>query len=91
MQAEYVWGLFVSDSGNNRFPNYYPVGIFLTREMAMEQLKELTKEHDYEIAKLPINKFFGYIDKKGILKDGIGDLHHEHYQFKTDPDTTIPS
>jgi hypothetical protein len=70
-------GIFVSDT-NASFPNYYPVGIFSTREMALEQLKELTREHNYEIVKLPIDTFFGYIDRKGALKDGVGELHHEH-------------
>ncbi|MGZ4107604.1 MAG: hypothetical protein ACXVO1_09730 [Tumebacillaceae bacterium] len=84
MELDHLWGVFVCAGSSKGFPNYYPVGVYTTREKAVELLNGLTREHNYEIVKLPIDTFFGHINKKGNLSDGIGCLHHEHYPFRSD-------
>ncbi|GMA63776.1 hypothetical protein GCM10025859_42160 [Alicyclobacillus fastidiosus] len=51
MKTEYIWGLFVVDE-RTQFPNYYPIGIFSTREKALNQLRKLAKEYDYELVRV---------------------------------------
>jgi hypothetical protein len=76
--TEIVWGLFIA-KGNHEFPNFYPIGFYSAREKAIEEIVSLPKHYHYQMFEIPIDKFFGYLDKKGNVKSGVGMLRHEHF------------
>lgn len=42
MQEVHVWGIFVADN-SGRFPNFFPIGIYTTREKALEEINDRGK------------------------------------------------
>lgn len=67
-------------TNNFKFPNFYPIGLYSSKEKAIiEEIESLSKDYYYQLFEIAIDQFFGYLDKKGVLKSGIGVLRHEHY------------
>ena len=77
-----VWVIFITIKGN-RFPNFFPIGVYSTEAKAKEQLKTLSKDNNYQLFKFPIDEFFGYFNKNGELV-GMDKVNHGHYHFKDD-------
>jgi hypothetical protein len=74
---EYVWAIFVAENTSG-FPNFYPVGLFTSREKAVKELEALQKDMNYQLLKLPINRMFPYFHKKSGKIVGMDGIHHEH-------------
>ncbi|WP_438491913.1 hypothetical protein [Paenibacillus sp. IHBB 3054] len=81
MINEFVWGIFVAD-GPNGFPNFFPIGIYTTREAAIKEIETLPKENNYQLLRMPINNSFAYYHKKSGKLVGMDGIHHEHFHFK---------
>lgn len=77
----FIWGIFVSD-GNKRFPNFFPIALYETRERAIEVLQELPKDMNYDLLRLPLNHNFAYFHKKSGELVGMDGIYHEHFHFK---------
>jgi hypothetical protein len=75
-----VWVIFVANSGN-RFPNFFPIGVYTTEMKANEALKILPKDNNYQLFQFPVDEFFGYFNKKGELV-GMEEVNHSHYHYK---------
>ncbi|WP_308639593.1 hypothetical protein [Paenibacillus silvisoli] len=85
MDDRVVWGIFVANSSNSKlFPNFFPVGMYTTRELAINQLEALPKENNYQLLRMPINKDFAYLHKKSGKIVGMNAIHHEHFHYKND-------
>ncbi|WP_336773222.1 hypothetical protein [Paenibacillus sp. MMO-58] len=80
LEDTFIWGIFVTDSSKT-FPNFFPVGLYTTRELAMQQLESMSKEYNYHLLKMPINKDFSYYHRKSGKLVGMDGIHHEHYHF----------
>ncbi|MFC4304352.1 hypothetical protein [Cohnella boryungensis] len=80
---EYVWAIFVAENKSS-FPNFYPVGLFTSREKAVKELEGLQKDMNYQLLKLPINRMFPYFHKKSGKIVGMDGIHHEHIHFRED-------
>lgn len=76
--TEIIWGLFIAED-NHKFPNFYPIGFYSSKAKAIIEIESLSKDYHYQLFEIPVDHFFGYLDKKGVLKSGIGALRHEHY------------
>ncbi|WP_284640809.1 hypothetical protein [Paenibacillus silviterrae] len=63
MDKDVMWGIFVSEDVN-RFPNYFPIAFYETREKAVEVIQGLPKDLNYDLLKLPLNSIFAYFHKK---------------------------
>lgn len=74
-----VWLLCLA-SDTARFPNLSVLGVFTTRDKAMEVLSTLPKENEYLLYQTPLDSFIGHYLKTGKLKDGMGQLRHEHFE-----------
>jgi hypothetical protein len=83
MEMDYIWAIFVAE-GTGGFPNFYPIGVYTLRERAVENLKELPKDKNYQLLRLPINAMFPYYHKKSGKLIGMNAIHHEHYHYKDD-------
>ncbi|TBL79751.1 hypothetical protein [Paenibacillus thalictri] len=81
--SNFVWTIFVVDN-SGRFPNFYPVGLFTTREKALEEMQLLPKDMNYQLLRFPINRLFAYYHKKTGKLIGMDDIYHEHVHFKDD-------
>lgn len=81
MTNGYVWGIFVAD-GTAIFPNFFPIGIYTTRELAMNEVNALPRDHNYQVLRMPLNKSFDYLHKKSGKLVGMDAIHHEHFHFK---------
>lgn len=81
MVETYVWGIFVADNTKS-FPNFFPVGIFTTRESALNQIESMPRDNNYQLLRLPINNDFSYYHKKNGKLIGMDAIHHEHFHFK---------
>lgn len=81
MRNDYVWGIFVADVTTD-FPNFFPIGIYTTRDLAVNEVKALPKDHNYQLMRMPLNTNFGYFHKKSGKLVGMDAIHHEHYHFK---------
>lgn len=67
-----VWGILVV-SETQRFPNFFPIGIYSIREKEEQELENLPKDNNYQLLRFPLNKFFGYYNKNRDIvgMDGI--------------------
>jgi hypothetical protein len=81
MLEDVLWGIFVSE-GTGRFPNFFPIAIYTTKEKALEDIKGLPKDLNYDLLRLPLNRNFAYYHKKTGKLVGMNDIYHEHYHFK---------
>lgn len=79
-----VWVIFVTKNGN-RFPNFFPIGVYSTEAKAKEQLEKLPKDNNYQLFKFPVDEFFGYFNKNGELV-GMDGLNHWNYHYKDELD-----
>jgi hypothetical protein len=79
---DYVWAIFVAES-TNRFPNFFPIGVYTNEIKAKQELEGLPKDNNYQLFKFPTDQFFGYFNKKGELV-GMDKVNHWHYYFKDD-------
>ncbi|MEK3659662.1 hypothetical protein NSQ29_08850 [Paenibacillus sp. FSL F4-0236] len=83
MPNDYVWGIFVADASTD-FPNFFPVGIYTTRELAINEVEALPRDHNYQLFRMPLNNNFAYYHRKSSKLVGMDTIHHEHYHFKDD-------
>ncbi|NQX70446.1 hypothetical protein HQN90_30330 [Paenibacillus alba] len=81
MDKDVIWGIFVSED-IKRFPNFFPVGLYTTREKAVEVIQGLPKDVNYDLLKLPLNLNFAYFHKKTGKLVGMNGIYHEHFHFK---------
>ncbi|WP_153978842.1 hypothetical protein [Paenibacillus xylanilyticus] len=63
MTNDYVWGIFVADR-TAAFPNFFPIGIYTTRELALNEVNALPRDHNYQVLRMPLNQNFAYSHKK---------------------------
>jgi hypothetical protein len=75
-----VWVIFVSIN-ENRFPNFFPIGVYSTEKKAKEQLEKLPKDNNYQLFKFPVDEFFGYFNKNRELI-GMDRVNHWHFDYK---------
>lgn len=54
MPNGYVWGIFVVDASSG-FPNFFPIGIYTTRELAINELEALPRDQNYQLLRMPLN------------------------------------
>lgn len=74
-----VWLLcLISDRGT--FPNLSVLGVFATKERAEQTLRTLPRDNRYNLYRAYIDTFCGFFTKDAKLKDGMGQLYHEHYE-----------
>lgn len=66
-------------SADRSFPNLSVLGIYTTEEAATSVLRTLPRENRYNLYRAPVDKFFGFFTEGGELKDGMGQLWHEHF------------
>lgn len=83
MPNDYVWGIFVADVSTG-FPNFFPIGIYTTRELAINEVEALPRDHNYQLLRMPLNNNFAYYHRKSSKLVGMDTIHHEHYHFKDD-------
>jgi len=83
MTEECVWAIFVAESTTG-FPNFYPVGVYTSRESSVKELDALPKDMNYQILKLPLNQLFPYYHKKSGKLVGMDNISHEHFHFRDD-------
>ncbi|WP_169091665.1 hypothetical protein [Paenibacillus sp. PL91] len=81
LEGTFVWGIFVADS-SKLFPNFFPVGLYTTRELAIKQIETMPREYNYQLLQMPINKDFTYYHKKNGKLVGMNAIHHEHFHYK---------
>ncbi|MBA2937192.1 hypothetical protein HZF08_02655 [Paenibacillus sp. CGMCC 1.16610] len=81
MDKDFMWGIFVSED-IKRFPNFFPIGFYASRELAVEEIQGLPKDVNYDLLKLPLNRNFAYFHKKSCKFVGMDGIYHEHYHFK---------
>ena len=81
LNEEYVWGIFVASS-TERFPNFYPIALYMTREKAIEDIERLPRNMNYHLLQLPLNRNFAYYHKKSGKLVGMNDIYHEHFHYK---------
>ncbi|MEQ7053998.1 hypothetical protein ABN764_25530 [Paenibacillaceae sp. P-4] len=80
MDDTFVGGIFVADS-SKPFPNFFPVGLSTTRELAINQIEAMPRDNNYQLLRMPINKDFSYFQKSGKIV-GMDAIHHEHFHYK---------
>jgi len=78
---DYVWGIFVADE-KDAFPNFFPIGIYTTRELALNEVNDLPRERNYQLLRMPLNNNFAYFHKKTGKLVGMDAIHHEHFHFR---------
>lgn len=71
-----VWGLFVADRLKS-FPNFYPVGLYTSRDQAIEAMTPLPPGQSYQLFQLPIDHYFGFRNRRGELC--MDSLPHWHF------------
>lgn len=79
--TEFVWGIFVADA-SAPFPNFFPIGMYHTREEAVKEIHTLPRDHNYQLLRLPLNHNFAFYHKKTGKLAGMDSIHHEHFHFK---------
>lgn len=84
MNEQFVWGIFVA-ANTERFPNFYPIALYVTREKAVEDIESLPKDMNYQLLKLPLNYNFAYYHKKSGKLVGMEAIHHEHFPAHSAP------
>lgn len=83
MANQYVWAIFVAES-KGAFPNFYPIGMFATRDQAITELEALPKDMNYQLLSLPMNRMFAYYHKKSGKLVGMDRIQHEHFNYKNE-------
>lgn len=83
VRGEFIWGIFVADN-TGRFPNFFPIALYTTRDEALEDIYSLPKDTNYQLLKLPLNRNFAYYHKKSGKLVGMDNVYHEHFQFESD-------
>lgn len=76
-----VWAIFVAEE-MGRFPNFYPIAVYTTREKAIEDLDGLPRDVNYQLLELPLNQNFAYYHKKSGKLVGMDAIYHEHFHYK---------
>jgi hypothetical protein len=79
-KTDHVWVIFVAKN-TNRFPNFFPIGVYTTEVKAKQELQDLPNDNNYQLFKFPVDEFFGYFNKKGELV-GMDIGNHWNYHFK---------
>lgn len=74
-----VWLLCLT-SERTVFPNLSVLGVCTTKDKALELLSTLPKQNTYIMYRAPLDQFFGFYKRTGELKDGMGQLYHEHFE-----------
>lgn len=85
MPNDYVWGIFVAET--TAFPNFFPLGIYTTRELAVNEFKDLPRDHNYQLLRMPLNHNFAYYHKKSGKLVGMDAVDHEHFHIKDESET----
>ncbi len=86
MPNDYVWGIFVVDV-STCFPNFFPIGIYTTRDLALKDVKSLPRDHNYQLLRMPLNNNFAYYHNKSSKLVGMDAIHHVHFNFKDESKT----
>ncbi|UQZ83109.1 hypothetical protein SK3146_02270 [Paenibacillus konkukensis] len=81
MVQDAVWGIFVANGGG-RFPNFFPIAMYTSKEQAIEEINGLPRNVNYHLLRLPVNCNFAYYHKKSGELVGMDGIDHEHYHFK---------
>lgn len=81
MMDEYIWAIFVAENTGG-FPNFYPIGVYTSRDKAIAELDALPKDMNYQLLQLPINRTFPYYHKKSGKLVGMDGIYHEHFHFR---------
>lgn len=81
MDETFVWGIFVADS-SKPFPNFFPVGLYTTRALAINQIEAMPRDNNYQLLRMPIDKDFSYFNKKSGKLVGMDAIQHEHFHIK---------
>jgi len=63
-EDECIWAIFVAEQADV-FPNFYPIGLFTCHDRAVEELKALPRDMNYQLLKLPVNRMFPYYGWNG--------------------------
>lgn len=71
--------LLAATTGGAKFPNLHIIGVFSSRQKAIETLRAVPRNHAFILYEAPIDRFWGFIDQSGRLLDGMGSLPHKHY------------
>lgn len=83
---DYVWGIFVV-AEITTFPNFFPIGVYTSRELAVNEIKDLPRDQNYQLLRMPINHNFAYYHKKSGKLVGTDAVNHEHFHIKDDIET----
>lgn len=81
--TDFIWGIFAAEASAH-FPNFYPIGMYSTREAALKEIDSLPRDHNYQLLELPLNQNFAFYHKKTEKLAGMNSIHHEHFHFKDD-------
>lgn len=73
-----VW-LLCMTSERHVFPNLSVLGVFSSKQKALDTLATLPPHTTYILYHTPMDTFLGFFTKSGTLKDGMGQLQHEHF------------
>jgi len=63
MDETFVWGIFVADS-SKPFPNFFPVELYTTRALAINQIEAMPRDNNYQLLRMPIDKDFSFSIKR---------------------------
>lgn len=58
-------GNFVAD-GSTGFPNFFPIGIYTTHELAIKEVEAFPRDRNYQILRMPLNNNFAYYHKTSV-------------------------
>ncbi|TDF89432.1 hypothetical protein [Paenibacillus piri] len=83
MLEDAVWGIFVAEA-TGRFPNFFPIAVYTSKERAIEEINALPRDLNYQLLRLPVNRNFAYYNKKTGKLVGMDGVYHEHYHHKDD-------
>lgn len=50
---DYVWVIFVV-AETSAFPNFFSIGVYATRELAVNEIKGLPRDHNYQLLRMPL-------------------------------------
>lgn len=82
--------LFCVADRSNGFPNFYPIGVYVSAELAKKELEDLPKNKHYQLFQKPINQFFGRIEEDDRLTSGLGYLSHSHFDSEDEEGMVKP-
>lgn len=87
--GDYVWTIFVAGEAGD-FPNFYPIGLYTSREGAVAELDILPRDMNYQLLSLPVNRLFPYYHKNSGKLVGMDGIYHEHFHFKDEDTRKLP-